>query len=153
MDQTPPSREFVAARVRECWDTLRRVPAHGVPGHKSQWPEIVRDAEEAYGYTAAVVRLPPASPRAIDRMHETFGWFRYLEGQRHLTLAMWFTVGRGMSTHRAGAILGAHRNTIANRRNDALDQIVDGLRRDLAGVQFVRHCAVFPIRSASLRTR
>jgi hypothetical protein len=48
------TRETVAARLREAWDTLRRVPAHGVPGFKVSWPDFVQEASDAYGYTACV---------------------------------------------------------------------------------------------------
>jgi hypothetical protein len=126
------TRETVALRVREAWDTLRRVPAHGIPGFKSSWPDFVQDAIDAYGYTSATVRLARASPTAIDRMHETFGWFRFLEGEAHLTKALWLTSGCGMGPKRAGAILGVHRDTVRARRDEALDRIADSLTRDAA---------------------
>ena len=84
---------------------------------------------DAYGYTAAVVRLSPASPQAIDRMHETFGWFLALEDRAHLAKAMWLTAGCGMGPKRAGAILGVHRDTVRARRDEALDVIAEGLNR------------------------
>lgn len=124
------TRETVAARLREAWDTLRRVPAHGVPGFRVSWPDFVQDALDAYGYTAATVRLARASPAAIDKMHETFGWFRFLEGHAHLTKAMWLTSGCGMGPKRAGAILGIHRDTVRTRRDEALDRIAEGLTRE-----------------------
>ena len=124
------TRESVAERLREAWDTLRRVPAQGVPGFNVSWPDFVQDALDAYGYTAAIVRLARASPSAIDRMHETFGWFRFLEGHMHLTKAMWLTSGCGMGPKRAGAILGVHRDTVRTRRDEALDRIAEGLTRE-----------------------
>jgi hypothetical protein len=123
------TRETVGLRIREAWDTLRRVPAHGVPGFKTSWPDFVQDYFEAYGHSAAQVRLAPASPAAIDRMLETFGWFRFLADRPHLTKAVWLTAGCGMGPHRAGAILGVHRDTLRARRDDGLDLIVEGLRR------------------------
>jgi len=123
------NRETVALRLREAWDTLRRVPAHSVPGFKMSWPDVVQDSVEAYGYTGATVRLARASPQAIDRMHETFGWFSYLEDRAHLTKAVWLTCGAGMGPKRAGALLGVHRDTLRNRRDEALALIVDGLNR------------------------
>lgn len=121
------TRDHVAARIREAWDTLRRVPAHGVPGFATSWPDYVRDYYEAYGRAAATVRLAPASPRAIDRMNETFSWFRFLEGSPHLTKALWLTAGCGMGPHRAGSILGVHRDTCRARRDEALDRVAEGL--------------------------
>jgi hypothetical protein len=126
----PFTRETVAQRVREAWDTLRRVPAQSVPGFRLSWPDVVQDAVEAYGYAAPTVRLARAAPAAIDRMHETFGWFRFLEDQPHLTKALWLTCGCGMGPKRAGAILGVHRDTLRNRRDEALALIVDGLNRN-----------------------
>ena len=123
------TREQVASRIREAWDTLRRVPAHGVPGFRRSWPDYVQDVVDAYGYTAAVVRLSPASPQAIDRMHETFGWFLALEDRAHLAKAMWLTAGCGMGPKRAGAILGVHRDTVRARRDEALDMIAEALNR------------------------
>jgi len=122
-------RETVGARVREAWDTLRRVPAHGVPGFGTHWPDFVRDANEAYGHTAVRVRLARASPQAIDRMNETFGWCRFLEGRPHLTKAVWVCCGAGMGPRRAGQILGVHRDTARARRDEGLDRIVEGLSR------------------------
>jgi hypothetical protein len=121
------TRETVAARIREAWDTLRRVPAHAVPGFRLSWPDVVQDTAEAYGYTAAAVRLARASPQAIDRMHETFAWFRFLADRPHLTKAMWLTAGCGMGPKRAGAILCIHRDTVRARRDEALDAVADSL--------------------------
>jgi hypothetical protein len=145
-DVIVPCRSFVRVRIEEAGDTLRRVPVKGVPGFRSLWPDPVQEAVEAYGYTDVVLRLPPASPRAIDRMHEAFGWFRHLEDQRHLTIAMWMTVARRMGPRRVADVLGIHRNTVMQRRDDALDLIADGLRGDLAHVPKVPQCAVFPLR-------
>jgi hypothetical protein len=75
----------------------------------------------------APVRLSPAQPRAIDRMDETFGWFRVLAGRPHLTAALWLTCGAGLGPKRAGEILGAHRDTVRARRDEALDAIVSEL--------------------------
>lgn len=126
------TRDLVATRMREAWDTLRRVPTCHVPGFKVSWPDYVQDAIDAYGYTTPIVRLARASPAAIDRMHETFGWFRHLEDQPHLAKAVWLTAGCGMGPKRAGAILGVHRDTLRARRDDGLDLIADGLNRDAA---------------------
>jgi len=128
-------RERVCQRIREAWDTLRRVPAHGVPGFRTSWPDFVQDYFEAYGRTSPTLRLSPAAPQAIDRMTETFGWFRNLEGKPHLAKALWLTCGCGMGPHRAGAILGAHRDTIRNRRDEALDLIVEALRQCDPGIE------------------
>ena len=122
-------RETVEVRIREAWDSLRRIPASTRQGYISSWPTYLRDASDALDEAPSRVRFSPASPRAIDRMHEVFGWFTYLEGQPHLTKAMWLTCAMGMGPKRAGLIIGAHRDTVRNRRNEALDLIASGLNR------------------------
>lgn len=126
-------REKVSDRMRSAWDTLRRVPSRGVPGYRVGWPEVIQDHFDAYGYTAASVRLPPAEPRAIDRMNETFGWFRFV-ANRDLVDAMWLCCGARLAPRRVAKILGLHRNTVMNRRNAALDLIVRGLACDVPNV-------------------
>ena len=127
MITTGTSREIVAARLREAWDTLRRVPVQGGPRLRLSWPDVVLDAAEAYGYARPSVRLSPASPKAIDRMYEVFGWFRVLAGAPHLAKAVWLTCGAGMGPKRAGDVLGAHRDTIRARRDEALDRIAEAV--------------------------
>ncbi len=124
-----PTRDFVAARLREAWDTLRRVPAHGVPALRSHWPQTIQDVADAYGYTPPTVRLTPASPKAIDRMMQTFIWFEALDGHPHLTRAVWLTAAAGMGIRRVSAILGIHRDTVRARRDEALDRMAEWIRR------------------------
>jgi len=121
------TRETVADRLRDAWDTLRRVPAPQVKGFMSSWPPYVREVVEAATPGDVVVRLAPASPQAIDRMHDVFGWFIHLAGRPHLTSAMWLTAAMGMGPTRAGSVLGIHRDTVRTRRNEALDIIASAL--------------------------
>ena len=123
------TREEVAARIHEAWDVLRRVPAPRVRGFYSTWPAHIRDMLVESARAAAVMRLSPASPAAIDRMHEVFGWFVALEGRKHLTAALWLTCGAGMGPKRAGMLLGVHRDTARARRDEALDLIATHLAR------------------------
>jgi hypothetical protein len=60
-------------------------------------------------------------------MHEVFGWFVSLKDKPHLAIALWLTSGRGMGPARAGKIIGAHRDTVRRRRDEALDQMVAAL--------------------------
>ena len=136
------TKDQVVERIREAWDTLRRVPAHGVPGYRSQWPEVVQDFWEAYTVEAPRVRLSPASGRAIDEMHVTFTWFRFLKGDKDLAQALWLMCGCGMGSRRAGEVLGCHRNTVNGWRREALGLIIDGLKSPaVANVRNVRDCA------------
>ncbi len=123
------SRDFVSARLREAWDTLRRLPGDTVPALRSTWPEAIQDIADAYGYTPATVSLPPPSPRAIDRMTESFTWFKALEDHPHLTRAAWLTSASGMGIRRAALTLGLHRDTVRARRDEALDRMADHVRR------------------------
>lgn len=121
------TRKVVAERVREACDTLRRLPEQKVRGYFSIWPTFVADMAENALEGELTSRLAAASPRAIDRMHETFGWFVHLEGKPHLAAALWLTCGRGMGPTRASRIIGAHRDTVRHRRDEALDRLVRGL--------------------------
>jgi hypothetical protein len=121
-------RQYVACRVREACDTLRRLPAGQIQGYRSAWPEMMAECIDAAGGDS-VVRLAAASPRAIDRMLEVFGWFFHLRDRPHLAAALWMTCGRGMGPSRAGALLGIHRDTVRNRRDEALDLMAEGERR------------------------
>lgn len=121
-------RKFVAARIQEACDTLRRLPAGQIGGYRSAWPETVAECLDTAG-GETLVRLAAPTPRAIDRMHEVFGWFIHLEGRPHLAVALWLTCGRGMGPSRAGGLLRVHRDTVRNRRDEALDRIVAGETR------------------------
>ena len=44
-----------------------------------------------------------------------------------LAAALWLTCGRGMGPSRAARIIGAHRDTVRRRRDEALDHMVAGL--------------------------
>ncbi|NOT41289.1 MAG: hypothetical protein HOP13_12425 [Alphaproteobacteria bacterium] len=123
------TRDFVSARLREAWDTLRRLPNKDVPALRAAWPQAVQDVADAYGYTPATMRLARPSPQAIDRMLETFTWFRHLDGQPHLTRAVWLTPAAGMGIRRAAGALGIHRDTLRARRDEALDRMAEGVGR------------------------
>jgi Domain of unknown function (DUF6362) len=120
------NEDTIKLRLREAWDALRRVPARGVPGYKTCWPDVIHDFHDAYGWERAAPRLEPASPRAIDNMNEVFGWFAFI-ADRDLTRAVWLTVGCGMGPIRAGHILGVSRWTVARWRQAGLDAIATGL--------------------------
>ena len=65
----------VQARMTEAMATLRAVGApHGPSQRCTSWPDIVRSANEAYGYTDAVGVRPRASPRDIARLEEVERW-------------------------------------------------------------------------------
>ena len=121
------NRERVAQRLKEACDTLRRLPEQTVRGYMCSWPEMIADVAQGEIEGNVVSRLAAASPQAIDRMHEVFGWFVCLKGKPHLAIALWLTCGRSMGPARAGKIIGAHRDTVRRRRDEALDHMVAAL--------------------------
>jgi hypothetical protein len=96
--------EDVAARFAEAADTGRRLPRVRVQGYFNVWPELARDAWEAYPEETPEYRPLPPSPHAIERMLETMRWVQWLEvEQRHL---VWMRAQRwGGGTSLAAAAL------------------------------------------------
>lgn len=118
------NRERAAQRLKEACDTLRRLPEKTVRGYMCSWPEMIADVAQGEIEGTVVSRPAAASPQAIDRMHEVFGWFVSLKDKPHLAIAVWLTCGRGMGPARTGKIIGAHRDTVRRRRDEALDRMV-----------------------------
>lgn len=126
------THEEVQMRIREAGDTVRRLPKpRGPNGYGSGWPDVVRDAREAYGYTEGRIRPPAPSPRAIDRMEEVFTWFQFLADKPEETRAMWISVGCGVKHAHTARILGVHRKTIRLRVWAAVSRVVLGLNRSV----------------------
>lgn len=75
--------EAVAARLEEAAQALRRLPRpkeiRHLKGRWSLWPEVVRQASEAYGYGEPERVVIPPSAREIDRMDEAVVWLLWLE--------------------------------------------------------------------------
>lgn len=126
------NRDLVARRLKEACDTLRRLPEQKVRGYVSTWPAFVADVAVGEMEGTVISRPAAASPQAIDRMHEVFGWFVVLKDKPHLAIALWLTCGRGMGPARAGKIIGAHRDTVRRRRDEALDRVVASLNGNRA---------------------
>jgi hypothetical protein len=93
----------IEARIIEMADTLRMTPSVSGPANfVSLMPEVVREQQESYGYgTAGYSRR--ASPGALDRMVEVWGWVNSFldEADRKLTYAWsWVKVRKGMKIGR-----------------------------------------------------
>ncbi len=69
----------VEDRIAEAADVLARLPNTSIQGYVSTWPPTVREYWEAYGMTDVVLRRPPPSAAAIDRMDQALGWLRWLD--------------------------------------------------------------------------
>jgi hypothetical protein len=130
--------DYIVARTREAYDTLRRLPGGIGPAQlKAAWPEPVRNAIEAYGYTSDKPRLPPPRPSAIDRMDEVFTWFNFLTN-REETRAYWLCAGAGLRFRKAANILGVSRETVRLRTYVAVERIRVGLLRRALDERFHR---------------
>lgn len=68
--------EFVVASLEEAGRTLLSLSIRGArpAGYRSNMPEIVREAVEAYGYSEETLRPPTPSSRAISDMDWILGW-------------------------------------------------------------------------------
>jgi hypothetical protein len=127
----PWTDDEVAARLREAGDTVRRLPKpRGPAAYGSGWPDVVRDAREAYGYTEGSIRPAAPTPRAIDRMMEVFTWFQFLEGNVEEMRAMWISLGCGVSFANTARMFGVHRKTVGARTWAAVRRIAHGLNGD-----------------------
>lgn len=69
----------IKERLKEAADTLRRLPPGLRRARLTGWPDVVRQAAEAYGYGTVATRLAAASPAAITRLDETLGWLFCLD--------------------------------------------------------------------------
>ncbi len=103
----------VEGRIIEMADTLRLTPSVSGPANfVTLMPEVVREQTESYGYSSAGY-LNRASPGALDRMVECWGWVNtYLgEADRKLLYAWsWVKVRKGMKIGRF-----AYENDMENR--------------------------------------
>ncbi len=66
-------------RIAEAADVLGRLPNVTIQGYASTWPPFVREYWESYGMSEVVLRRPPPSAAAIDRMDQALGWLRRLD--------------------------------------------------------------------------
>ena len=66
-------------RIAEAADVLGRLPNVTIQGYASTWPPFVREYWESYGMSEVVLRRPPPSAAAIDRMDQALGWLRWLD--------------------------------------------------------------------------
>lgn len=125
------SVDGVAERFREAAETARRLPPVRVQGYFNVWPEIVREAWEAYGAEAGwSYRPPPPGPEAIERMLETMRWVLWLsEEERHL---VWMRAER-RPWKEICRRLCCDRITAWRRWQKALQVVADGLNGERSG--------------------
>lgn len=73
--------KLVADRLEEAASTLRRLPLTGLKprAYGNNWPTVIHEFSEAYGWNVTVVNLGPPTSEAISRMDEVMDWLRYLD--------------------------------------------------------------------------
>lgn len=80
-----PRREDVAACARlldRAIRTLRALPDRERPRDlKNGWPDVVRDARDAYGYTEASAPRFTPTPHDVEIYLDVLGWLTWLEQQ------------------------------------------------------------------------
>lgn len=80
---------YVVARLEEAGATLACLPISARPAsYGSGWPDIVRDAIEAYGYTPDRVRPRVPSAAAISSMDTAFAWLALIPSDRYVLRRM-----------------------------------------------------------------
>jgi hypothetical protein len=83
----------VKRRLREAATTFlawnANQPHPLAKGYGNGWPQIVREAAEAYGWTPETTKLAVPSPDAISRMDEALAWLDLVERDDQKLLWKW----------------------------------------------------------------
>jgi hypothetical protein len=119
----------VELRVVEAAETLMLTP--NTYGSSSAWPQIVRSADESYGYGSSWYKKRP-SAGALDRMLVTWSWINALPSQedRQLLYAWaWTKVKRGRFLSDFAAREGANSKTIRRAITRICQRIADDLNQ------------------------
>ena len=119
--------EAVEAQLLDAADTIRRlrVPGTWPAGHRSAWPDVIRDFWDVFGCHEAEARPSPPSPAAISRMDEVTTWLSFIEAplDRRIVWAKAF----GLSNRKIAEITGQGRETVRRNHKRALGSIVEAL--------------------------
>ena len=106
---------MVKHRLREAaatfWAWHANQPRVGPIGFRPSWPEIVRQAAEAYGYDSARARPAPPAPDAIDRMDAALDWLNLVSDEDRRLLWAW---ANGAALWRIGQRFGKSERTMHN---------------------------------------
>lgn len=133
-----PVALYVAAQLEQAGATMlaMRSPT-GPAGYGSGWPDVVRDAVEAYGYTPDRVRTPVPSAAAITRMDRAFAWIgliparsvviRRIVGARAMVHPM---TGRHLASWRKiGRLLGADPRAVMRWHRIGIEAIAEAVEQ------------------------
>ena len=118
--------------VQQAADTLRRLPDRErafIYGRQSAWPDTVRTAREAYGYSGARPKPGPPEAGAIDNMQRVILWLGWLAPNWRRIL---WARACGIPASRIAAMIGCNRATIWRTEKRALDMIASALN-DVSG--------------------
>lgn len=130
--------ELVVWRLEQAGATLlaMRGASPYPAGAGSAWPEVWREAIEAYGWTEEPVRPAIPDAAAITRMDATFAWLPLIPQERYVLrrlVAVRALVhplsGRHLVTwRRLGRIVGADHHAVKRWHAKGIDAICDKLR-------------------------
>lgn len=139
MSNQPIDAEFVIYRLEEAGRTLLSLPNVGCmpAGYKSNWPEVVHAALEAYGYTPEMAKAPCPSPKKIGRMDEAMRWVAFIPEARsqHRRIVLMrslvhpITERHRWSWRRLGDTFGWDRRAVQLWHGQGIDMIVNEMRR------------------------
>ena len=123
MLDTAPDLEETKSRLAEAADALRRLSMNGIKPSalRSQWPDVVHRAEEAYGWTSERMRPPRPSPAQITRMDEAIRWLLWLDGEERKIV---WARSMGLSWRRIEDLDGRSVRTLQNVFATALRRIL-----------------------------
>ena len=129
--------ELITYRLEQAGATLfaLRVGGYWPAGLSSRWPEILREAVEAYGWEAIVIRPIVPSPRDISRMDAAFGWLQRIPSERKVlrrivaarSLVHPLSGRHLISWRRLGRILGADHHAVIAWHRQGIELIVQSL--------------------------
>ena len=124
------TREYLEERLRAAGIVLVSLPSRRGPDDaRCAWPDIVRSAFEAYGWTAERNSFPVPSGRAVMEMGEVLDWVLLLTGQeRYIVSArmLWHPLKDRpiISWRRLARKTHMHRDTVQRYYDVALDRLV-----------------------------
>lgn len=124
--------ELVRARLEEAADTMRRLKVSWTrpPKLRAVWPDVVHEYWEAFGVGEPDVKISPPSPKAISRLDETLNWILLIDDPR-LRRVVWAKAHK-IGMKRIGQKFGVSRESVRRWYNQAIDEIVVALNRELS---------------------
>ena len=116
-----------AAKTFWAWDANQ--PEVGPKAFGSNWPAIIREAAEAYGWTPELHRPAPPYPHEISRMEEAFRWLDILPKQDRWLLWAW---ANEMAMWKITQRTGKSRRTVFNWVDRACGVIAGSIKNQAA---------------------